>query len=153
MFKVLQEKYGFLSIYSNCWLARRPNLFPMEYRYSPLEVTAITIGGGCLSIFAYVTAGKLSDRLGRRPILSVIYVIYFVTLITFYNSNGGAFTVVRAQITKLSSSNRQLTSIPRYCRYPGFYLLLPCSVWMCSIRLLFRKYSPPHVVRLQRLSP
>jgi len=72
MFKVLQERYG----------------------YSTLEVTAITIGGGMLSIFAYVSAGKISDRVGRRPVLSIVYATYFLSLLLFYNSSGGAFTVM-----------------------------------------------------------
>jgi len=72
MFKVLQEKFG----------------------YTTLEVTAITIGGGMVSIFAYVSAGKLSDWAGRRPVLSVVYATYFTFLILFYNSPGGALTVI-----------------------------------------------------------
>mmetsp|Transcript_31934 Transcript_31934/g.51759 ORF Transcript_31934/g.51759 Transcript_31934/m.51759 type:complete len:144 (+) Transcript_31934:790-1221(+) len=47
-----------------------------------------------LSIFAYVSAGKISDRVGRRPVLSVVYATYFLSLLLFYNSSGGAFTVM-----------------------------------------------------------
>eukprot|EP00471_Norrisiella_sphaerica_P010086 CAMPEP_0184497386 /NCGR_PEP_ID=MMETSP0113_2-20130426/36408_1 /TAXON_ID=91329 /ORGANISM="Norrisiella sphaerica, Strain BC52" /LENGTH=499 /DNA_ID=CAMNT_0026884475 /DNA_START=92 /DNA_END=1588 /DNA_ORIENTATION=- len=72
MFKVLQERYG----------------------YSTLEVTAITIGGGAVSVFAYVSAGRLSDSVGRKPVLSVIYATYFSFLVIFYNSGGGWFTVL-----------------------------------------------------------
>jgi len=71
MFKVLQDRHG----------------------YAPIQVTALTLGGGLISIFAYVSAGRLSDVYGRRPILSVVYVVYFSMLIAFYNADGNFFTV------------------------------------------------------------
>uniref|UniRef100_A0A7S3Z0X8 Major facilitator superfamily (MFS) profile domain-containing protein n=1 Tax=Lotharella globosa TaxID=91324 RepID=A0A7S3Z0X8_9EUKA len=101
MFKVLQERY----------------------KYSTLEVTAITVGGGLVSIFAYVSAGKLSDRYGRRPILSVVYFLFFAFLITFYNSDGGFFTVASwvifaASMFGLDVLNSTLVSeiFPTKCR-------------------------------------
>ncbi|MCE9648928.1 MAG: MFS transporter [Parvibaculum sp.] len=52
--------------------------------YSPKEVGLLQLLGGAISILGYFAAGRLSDRLGRRAVLSVSIGLVSVLLAAFY---------------------------------------------------------------------
>ena len=56
--------------------------------YTPGEVTLLYIGGGGLAILGNVAAGALSDRLGRRLVMSVLVGAAGIGFYGFYNLRG-----------------------------------------------------------------
>ena len=53
--------------------------------YSPGQVTALFIPGGLVSLALTILVGKLSDRIGRRPVVAGIVVIGAVGFYFFYS--------------------------------------------------------------------
>ena len=56
--------------------------------YAPQEISLLYIVAGTLAIMGNVTAGRISDRIGRRPTLAAGLLINCLAVITFYNSSG-----------------------------------------------------------------
>jgi MFS family permease len=56
--------------------------------YSPGQVTLLYICGGVLAIVGNVAVGALSDRLGRRLVLSALAVMAGLGFYVFYNATG-----------------------------------------------------------------
>ncbi|MDG2047078.1 MAG: MFS transporter [Halioglobus sp.] len=56
--------------------------------YNPQEISLLYIVAGTLAIMGNVTAGRISDRIGRRPTLAAGLLINCLAVITFYNSSG-----------------------------------------------------------------
>lgn len=58
------------------------------HAYSPQEVSILFIVAGSLAILGNVAAGRISDRIGRRPTLIAGLIVNCVATITFYNTGG-----------------------------------------------------------------
>ena len=58
------------------------------HQYSPGEVSTLFLVAGGAAIFGNIMAGKVSDRVGRRPTIAVVVVVNSAAFITFYNSGG-----------------------------------------------------------------
>ena len=56
--------------------------------YSQGDVSVLFIAAGTFAIFGNVIAGRMSDRFGRRPTLSVAIAVYSVAALSFYNTSG-----------------------------------------------------------------
>jgi putative MFS transporter len=58
------------------------------YHYTPGNVTALFIPGGFVGLGMAILAGRLSDRLGRKPLTMAIAVIAGVSFYLFYSGVG-----------------------------------------------------------------
>lgn len=58
------------------------------HQYSPGEVSALFLVAGVGAIFGNVIAGRVADRIGRRPTMAIAALANCVAFITFYNSGG-----------------------------------------------------------------
>jgi MFS family permease len=99
--------------------------------WHPAQVSAMVIAGGLIAILGATTAGALSDRYGRRTVLSIAIVILVVCFGSFYGLASGpiliplwivgifAFLMCDVLIGGLSAelfptSHRSLASAVRY---------------------------------------
>jgi putative MFS transporter len=55
------------------------------YRYSPGEVTMLLIPGGLIGLALAILAGRLSDRVGRKPMAFTIVALAGICFFLFYN--------------------------------------------------------------------
>ena len=58
------------------------------HAYAPQDISLLYIVAGAVAITGNVTAGRISDRIGRRPTLAVGLMINCLAVMTFYNSSG-----------------------------------------------------------------
>jgi putative MFS transporter len=61
------------------------------FHYSPLDVNLIFIPGGLIGLALAITAGRLSDRWGRKPAVIAIVSLAGVGFAAFYSGLGGAW--------------------------------------------------------------
>ena len=61
------------------------------FHYSPLDVNLIFIPGGLIGLALAITAGRLSDRWGRKPAVITIVSIAGLGFAAFYSGLGGAW--------------------------------------------------------------
>jgi predicted MFS family arabinose efflux permease len=60
-----------------------------SYQYSPGEVTMLLIPGGLIGLALAILAGRLSDRVGRKPMAFAIVSLVAVCFFLFYNGAPG----------------------------------------------------------------
>lgn len=58
------------------------------HAYAPQDISLLYIVAGAVAITGNVTAGRISDRIGRRPTLAVGLMVNCLAVMTFYNSSG-----------------------------------------------------------------
>jgi putative MFS transporter len=58
------------------------------HHFEPQEVSFMFIVAGGIAVFGNATAGRISDRIGRRPTLVAALLSYCVAIIAFYNAHG-----------------------------------------------------------------
>jgi putative MFS transporter len=58
------------------------------HNYAPQQVSLLFVVAGSLAILGNTAAGRISDRIGRRPTLIAGLLLNCVATITFYNSHG-----------------------------------------------------------------
>lgn len=59
------------------------------HHYRPVDITILYVGGGLLSVWGNIVAGRLSDRLGRRHVLMTTIVIGGVSFAVLYSGHEG----------------------------------------------------------------
>ncbi len=59
------------------------------YHYSPGEVTALLVPGGLAGLALAIAAGRLSDRVGRKPMAIAIVALAGLSFFFFYNGAPG----------------------------------------------------------------
>jgi putative MFS transporter len=59
------------------------------HHYSPGEVTALFVPGGFVALALNILAGRLSDRIGRKPVLIATVLIMGASFAAFYSGAGG----------------------------------------------------------------
>jgi MFS family permease len=62
--------------------------------YAPWQVTALYIPGGFAALALNIVAGRLSDRWGRKPVLSATVLIMAASFAVFYSGVGGIIVPV-----------------------------------------------------------
>jgi MFS family permease len=60
-----------------------------SYHYSPGEVTLLLVPGGLIGLAMAILAGRLSDRVGRKPMAFAIVSLVAVCFFLFYNGAPG----------------------------------------------------------------
>jgi len=55
------------------------------YHYTPGQVSAVLIPGGLVALFLSIAAGRLSDRLGRKPVAMAMAALAGVSFFFFFN--------------------------------------------------------------------
>ena len=58
------------------------------YHYQPWQITLLTIPSGLVALALAIMAGRLSDRLGRKPVAFTIVALAGICFYFFYNSGG-----------------------------------------------------------------
>jgi MFS family permease len=71
-----------------------PKYLQDAHGWSPTQVALLYVLGGGLAIAGSAYAGRLSDRIGRRPITVVFGVAVLVLAIAFYNASGWPLPVL-----------------------------------------------------------
>ncbi|MEV6995947.1 MFS transporter [Streptomyces sp. NPDC093228] len=85
-------------------------LYQQRWGFSPITITVV-FGVYALSVLAaLLTLGKLSDHLGRRPILLVALLIQMVTMVVFVDA-GGVSTLITARVLQGLSTGAALGAI------------------------------------------
>jgi len=56
------------------------------YHYTPGQVSAVLIPGGLIALFLSIAAGRLSDRLGRKPVAMGMAALAGVSFFLFFDS-------------------------------------------------------------------
>ncbi len=102
--------------------------------YAPQEISLLYIVAGTLAIMGNVTAGRISDRIGRRPTLTAGLLVNCLAVITFYNSSGlllplawtallFSFFAVEVMVNTISGE-----LFPTSCRSTASTLRMICAV-------------------------
>lgn len=60
-----------------------------SYHYTPGELTALLIPGGLIGLGLAIVAGRLSDRLGRRPVAIAMVALSGISFFFFFNGVPG----------------------------------------------------------------
>ena len=58
------------------------------HSYKPQEVSLLYIAAGTVAILGTTLAGRISDRIGRRPTLAVAITVNCAATVAFYNTGG-----------------------------------------------------------------
>jgi MFS family permease len=56
-----------------------------DYHYTPAGTTLLFVPGGLLGLAAAIAAGRLSDRIGRKPVAFAIVALAGISFFFFYN--------------------------------------------------------------------
>ena len=104
------------------------------HAYAPQDVSLLYIVAGTVAILGNVTAGRISDRIGRRPTLAVGLLVNCLAVVTFYNTSGlllplawivmlFSFFAVEVMINTISGE-----LFPTSCRSTASTLRMICAV-------------------------
>lgn len=105
------------------------------HAYTPQDVSLLYILAGAVAIFGNVTAGRISDRIGRRPTLAAGLLVNCLAVVTFYNTSGlllpltwiamlFSFFAVEVMVNTISGE-----LFPTSCRSTASTLRMICAVF------------------------
>lgn len=105
------------------------------HAYAPQDVSLLYILAGAVAIFGNVTAGRISDRIGRRPTLAAGLLVNCLAVVTFYNTSGlllpltwiamlFSFFAVEVMVNTISGE-----LFPTSCRSTASTLRMICAVF------------------------
>lgn len=105
------------------------------HAYAPQDVSLLYILAGAVAIFGNVTAGRISDRIGRRPTLAAGLLVNCLAVVTFYNTTGlllpltwiamlFSFFAVEVMVNTISGE-----LFPTSCRSTASTLRMICAVF------------------------
>ncbi|MCB1844764.1 MAG: MFS transporter, partial [Halioglobus sp.] len=114
--------------------------------YSSAEVSTLFVLAGAVAIFGNVLAGRLSDAIGRRPVLALGIGINCAALVAFYNTGGWwlplawiaalfSFFAVEVMLNTVSGE-----LFPTACRSTASTLRVLCSVLCGAVGLVVEGY-------------
>jgi len=114
--------------------------------YSSGQVSVLFVLAGAFAIFGNVVAGRLSDALGRRPVLAGALVVNSLALVAFSNIGGwwlpvawiaALFSFFAAEVL-INAISGEL--FPTSCRSTAATLRILCSVLAGALGLLVEGY-------------
>ncbi len=114
--------------------------------YSSGEVSALFVLAGAMAIFGNVLAGRASDAIGRRPVLTIGICVNSAALIAFYNTGGwwlplawiaALFSFFAVEVI-LNTVSGEL--FPTSCRSTAATLKVLCAVLAGAAGLLAEGY-------------
>jgi len=76
-----------------------PKILQEAYGYEPHDVTGLFLVGGALAILGHLYAGSLSDRFGRRMVMTVFVGVLGGGYYVLYNGGGFALNVAWVAVT------------------------------------------------------
>lgn len=83
-----------LSFASAPALILTPKFLQTTHGWAPWQVTALVLSAGLIALAGALVVGSLSDRLGRRAVLSMAVVVGIPSLASFYTWADGAWLAV-----------------------------------------------------------
>ena len=83
-----------LSLASAPAIILTPKFLQSTHGWAPWQVTLLILGGGMLALAGALIVGRLSDRIGRRTVLSFAVIVGIPSLVSFYTWANGPTLVL-----------------------------------------------------------